>query len=104
MQIKKREYLKSVISNGEAYLLWSKWTQEKVVKASNETINKTYDAYKLRGLNGKGETGKSLGSHVINLYSTGISLVVKIWDAKKLQQDIANDPIIKDQMAGLGCL
>ena len=82
MQIKKREYLKSVISNGKAYLLWSKWTQEKVVKASNETINKTYDAYKLRGLNGKGETGKSLGTHVINLYYTGISLVIKIWDAK----------------------
>ena len=24
--------------------------------------------------------------------------------AKKLRQDIENDPIIKDQMAGLGCL
>ena len=56
-------------------------------------------------LNEKGEkTGKALGKHVINLYSTGISWVVKIRDVKKLQQHIENDPIIKDRMANLGCL
>ena len=30
--------------------------------------------------------------------------MVKIRNVKKLQQDIENDPIIKDQMANLGCL
>ena len=45
------------------------------------------------------KTGKALGKHVINLYSSGISRVVKIRDVKKLRQDIENDPIIKDQMA-----
>ena len=56
-------------------------------------------------MNEKGEkTGKALGKHIINLYSTGISQVVKIRDVKKLKQDIENDPIIKDQMANLGCL
>ena len=30
--------------------------------------------------------------------------MVKIRDVKKLQQDIENDPMIKDQMANLGCL
>ena len=104
-QHKKRERLKSVISKGKPYLLGSKWTQEKVDKASDKTINKTYAEYKQRELNEKGEkTGKALGKHVINLYSTGISRVVKIRDVKKLQQDIENDPIIKDQMANLGCL
>ena len=46
-------------------------------------------------------TGKNLGKHVINLYSTRISQLVKIRDAKKLWQDIENDPVIKDQMADL---
>ena len=74
-------------------------------KASGETINKTYAACNQRELNEKGEkTGKVLDKHVINLYSTEISQVIKIRDAKKLQQDIENDPIIKDQMANLGCL
>ena len=38
------------------------------------------------------------------MYSIGVSRMVKIRDVKKLQQDIENDPIIKDQMASLGCL
>ena len=74
-------------------------------KASDETINKTYAKYKQRELKEKGEkTGKGLGKHVINLYSTGISQWLKIKDVKKLHQDIEDDPIIKEQMAGLGCL
>ena len=74
-------------------------------KVSDETINRTYVEYRQRELNEKDEkTGKTLGQHVINLYYTRISQVVKIRDVKKLQQDIENDPIIKDQMANLGCL
>ena len=37
------------------------------------------------------------------MYSTGISWVVKINDVETLQQNIENDPNIKDQMADLGC-
>ena len=100
----KRECLKSVISKGKAHLLRSKWTQEKVDKTCDKSINKTYAEYKQRELNEMGKkTEKTLGKHVINFYSTGISWVVKIRDVKKLQQDIENDPIIKDQMANLGC-
>ena len=47
---------------------------------------------------------KALSKYVISLYSSEISQVVKIRDVKKLQQDIDNDPIVKDQMAQLGCL
>ena len=45
-----------------------------------------------------------MGKHVINLYSTRISRLVKISDNKKLQQDIENDPIIKDQTTNLACI
>ena len=101
----KQECLKSVIDKGKAHLLVHKWTRGRVDKASDETINKKYAEYKQRELNEKGEsTGKDLGKHVINLYSTGIFRWFKIKDVKKLQQDIENDPIIKDQMANLGCL
>ena len=87
------------------YLSGSKWTQEKLDKASDKTITKTYAAYKQCELNKKGEkTGKALVKHVINFYSTGISRVVKIRHAKKLPQDIENDRINKDRMANLGCL
>ena len=101
-QHKKREELKSIIDKG---MLGHKWSHERVEKASDETINKTYAEYKQHELNEKGEkTGEVLGKHVINLYSTGISRMVKVTDVKKLKQGIENDPIIKDQMADLGCL
>ena len=38
------------------------------------------------------------------MYSTGISRWLKIKDVKRLRQDIENDLVIKDQIAGLGCL
>ena len=95
-QHKKRQCLKGVISKDKGYLLGRKWTQEKVNRASDKIISKTYAEYKPRELNEKGEkTGKALSKHAINLYSTGISLVFKIRDVKKLQQDIENDPVIK---------
>ena len=94
------------MDRGKAYLLGSsKWIYEKVDKVSDETIDKTYAEYKQRKLNEKGKkTRKALFKHAINLYSTRISQWVKIKDAKILHQDIETDPIIKDQMAGLGCL
>ena len=99
-QHKKRECLKGAIDKDKVHLLGHKWTHEKVDKSSDETINKKYTEYRQRELNEKGEnTGKALGKHVINLYSTGISQWFKIRDVKKLQQDIGNDPIIKDQMS-----
>ena len=77
-QHRKREYLKGAIDKGK---LGHKWTHKKVDKASDEIINKTYAEYKQRELNEKGEkTGKALGKHVISLYSTGISWMVKIRD------------------------
>ena len=104
-QYKKREYLRCAIIKGITYLLGGKWTLEKLNKASDETINKMYTEYTSRELNEKNEkTGKALGKQVINLYFNGISWLLKIKDAKKLRQGIENDPIIKDQMAGLGCL
>ena len=103
-QLKKREELKSAIDKGKKHLLGDKWTHGRVDKASDEIINKTYAEYKQRELNEKGEkTGKALGRHVINLYSTGISRWFKIKDVKKLRQDIENDlRIIEDQMVNLG--
>ena len=104
-QHRKPECLKSAISKGKILGGKKQWTHEKFEKASDETINKTYAEYRQRELNEKGEkTGKAFGKHVISLYSTGISQVVKIKDVKKLQQDIENDPTIEDQMANLGCL
>ena len=69
-QHRKWEELRSIKGKGK---LGHKWTHGRVDKASDETINKTCAEYKQREINEKGEkTGKALGKHVINFYSTGI--------------------------------
>ena len=45
-QHKKRECLKSTIGKGKVLGRKKQWTHEKIDKASNETINKTYAKYK----------------------------------------------------------
>ena len=55
-QHRKQECLKSAIESGKVFLLGRKWKREKLDKASNETINKTYAEYKQRELNKKGES------------------------------------------------
>ena len=101
-QHKKWKELKDLTDRGK---LGHKWTHERVDKESDEIINRKYTEYIQRKLNEKvGYTGKALGKHVINLCSTDIFRWLKIKDAKKLQQDIENDTIIKYQMASLGCL
>ena len=96
-QHRKREFLKRAVSKGKVLGGKKQWTHEKVDKPSDGTINKTYADNRQCELNEKWEkTGKTLGKHVISLYSTDISQVVKIRDVKKLQQDIENDRIIKD--------
>lgn len=70
-----------------------------VDKASDETIDKVYVEYKQRKLNlKKWKKGKALEKHVIILYLTGISQLVKIKDVQILQQDIGNDPSIRGQI------
>ena len=49
-QHKKREESNSVIDKGKVHLLGHKWTHGRLDKASDETIGKTYAAYKQREL------------------------------------------------------
>ena len=70
-QYKKRECLKSAVSKNKALGAKKQWMHERIDKASDEVTNKTYAEYRQRELNEKCEkTGKALGKHVINLYST----------------------------------
>ena len=68
-------------------------------------INKIYNDYKQREIQQKAvKTGQTLGTHVTNLYSNGISRVLNIDSIEGLRKDIENDPIIKDSMADIGAL
>ena len=104
-QHRKREFFKGTISKKKVLSNKKQWTHERVDKASDKSINKTYAKYEQRELTEKGKkTGRVLGKHMISLYSTAIFQEGKLREVKELQQDIKNGQIIRDQMANLGCL
>ena len=105
-QRKKRETLKDVIEHGKAKFLpgkKGKWSSAEIDKKTDEEVEKLYNIYMQRQVQAKGEmTARAMGSHIVKLYSNGVSKVLKIDDIEKLKQDIEEDPIIKDSMADIG--
>ena len=96
-QLKKRENLKDVIEHGKAKFLPGKkggWSSAEIDKKTDEEVEKLYNIYMQRQVQVKGEmTARAMGSHIVNLYSNGVSKVLKIDDIEKLKQDIEEDPI-----------
>ena len=107
-QRKKRETLKDAIKYGKVHLLpgkKGKWSAENIDKKTDEEIEKLYNMYMQRERELNSEiTGRAMGRHLNNLYSNGVSKVLKIDDIEQLRRDIDKDPIIKDSMADIGVL
>ena len=49
-------------------------------------------------------TGKTMGTHIVKLYTNGINKFLKIDDPIALRRDIEEDSIIKESMADIGAL
>ena len=80
--------LKECNKERKVYLLGGKeqWTQKTFHNATNETFFRVYAKHKQRELNEKGKkTRNVLGKHVIGLYSSDFSQVIKRRDIRKLQ-------------------
>ena len=106
-QCKKREALKDAIKQGKAHLIGGKkrWTIDRLDKAKDSIIDNLYNEYTQREIQYKAEnTAKTMGKHIVNLYSNGVDKLLKIDDLKQLKKDINDDPIIRDSMADIGGL
>ena len=101
----KREFLKELITQVKKLLGKKPWTVEFIDQASNEEVEKLHSKYTQKELQHKGEkTGKAMGKHLIQLYSNGVSKVLRIDNMEQWRKDIDEDPIIKDSMADIGTL
>ena len=106
IQHKKRDVLKDLIKKGKAHLLGGKpWSIEQIDKANDKVIDKLYQNYNQLEMREKAEnTGKTMGKHIVKLYTNGVNKFLKIDDPIALRRDIEEDPIIKDSMADIGAL
>ena len=79
-----------------------KWSTAEIDRKTDEEVEKLYNIYIQWQAQVKGEmTGRAMGRHLINLYSNGVSKVLKIDDIEQLHRDIDEDPMIKDLMADI---
>ena len=103
----KREFLIAQVEQGKADKLPGKtpWTVKRLRKATDQVIEKLHHEYHQTDVRHKAETtGKAVSAHVVNMYSKGVSRVLKIDSVEQLRRDIDNDPIIKESMADVGAL
>ena len=103
----KREFLIAQVEMGKADRLPGKtpWTVKRLRKATDQVIEKLHHEYFQADVRHKNEaTGKAVGTHVITMYSKGVSRVLRIDNVDQLRKDIDNDPIIRDSMADVGAL
>ena len=93
----KQEFLIAQVDIGKADRLPGKtpWTVKRLRKATDLVIEKLHHEYFQADVRHKNEaTRKAVGTHVITMYSKGVSRVLRI----------DNDPIIRDSMADVGAL
>lgn len=103
----KRDFLKGIIDQGKADKLPGKtpWTVKRIEKATDKVIEKLYHEYHQADAKYKAAmTGKAIGTHVVKMYSEGVSKVVNIDNVEQLRKDIDSDPIIKESMSQVGAL
>ena len=103
----KREFLIAQVEQGKADKLPGKtpWTVKRLREATDQVIEKVHHEYHQTDVRHKAETtGKAVSAHVVNMYSKGVSRVLKIDSVEQLRRDIDNDPIIKESMADVGAL
>ena len=91
---------------GKAYLLGGNkpWSIEHIDKVNEKVIDKLYQNYSQLEMREKAEnTGKTMGKHIVKLYTNGVNKFLKIDDPIALRRDIKEDPIIKDSYGRHWC-
>ena len=102
-----RDFLVSVIDQAKGDLLPGKtpWTIARLEKVPDAGIEKLKNHFFQAEAKLKAEkTGNVVSKHVVNLYSVGVSKILKINSTDQLRKDIDSDPVIRESMAEIGAL
>ena len=105
----RRDFLLSVIDQAKGDLLPGKtpWTIARLEKVPDAGIEKLKNHFFQAEAKLKAEkTGNVVSKHVVNLYSVGVSKILKIDSTDQLRRDIDSDPVpvIRESMADIGAV
>ena len=76
------------------------YTQEQLKKLSEEEVEKLFNNYEAKL---SGQMVKSLGRSIINMYSMGACVALRISNQDALSEDLENDPFLNSALQRFTC-
>ena len=97
---KHRKLLECVLTGNSKLYLGKVYTEEQLVKLSEEEVEKRFNYYEAKL---SGQMVKSLGKSIINMYSMGACAALEITNQDALSEDLENDPFLNSALQRLTC-
>ena len=97
---KRQKLLECVFTGNSKLYLGKVYTEEKIKELKEEEVEKLFNKYEAKL---SGQMVKSLGSSIINMYSTGACSVLGISDKNALSKDLENDPFLNSALQRFTC-
>ena len=97
---KCQKLLECVLTRHSKLYLGKVYTEEQLVKLSEEEVKKLFDNYEAKL---SGQMVCSLGRPIINMYSMGVCAVLGISDQDALSEDLGNDPFLNSALQRFTC-
>ena len=98
--IKRQKLLECVLTRNSKLYLGKVYTEEQLVKLSEEEVKKLFNNYEAKL---SGQMVKSLGHSIINMYSMGACAVLGISNQDALSEDLENDPFLNSALQRFTC-
>ena len=97
---KHQKPLKCVLTGNSKLYLGKVYTEDQLVKLSEEEIEKLFNNYEAKLL---GQMVKLLGRLIINMYSMGACAALGISNQDALSEDLENDPFLNSALQRATC-
>ena len=97
---KRQKLLECILTGNSKLYLGKVYTEEQLTKLNEEEVEKLFNNYEAKLL---GQTVKSLGHSIINMYSMGACSVLGIRNQEALSEDLGNYPFLNSALQRFTC-
>ena len=96
----KQKLLECFLTGNSKLYLGKVYTEERVNELGDEEVDKLFSNYEAKL---SGQTVKSLGESIINMYSMGACAALGISNQDALSEDLENDPFLNSALQRFTC-
>ena len=96
----RHKLLRCVLTGNSKLYLGKVHTEDQLKKLNDEEVEKLFNNYEAKL---SGQTVKSLGRSIINMYSMGACTVLGISNQDALSEDLENDPFLNSALQRFTC-